>query len=728
MRLFCRVLGSQRNATLWMPDGSSVLEAKRQLHAARLFADDAAVEDLVLVQGSRRVADKTLLEEIASKQFPNQVHAVMMHVGQLPLACDGRVARIEPSDGAGAVGAFGGTTISLHLTLHCKEPSLDFSSVLSVYSDRNEFIDGTVIFDASTRTFRFAAAQDLAPDCAFNVFADLSCLSDQPVLRSPLVLWSFRTKKLAGLRLPVELASEDGAPPQHAALVAVSRQSRSIYLEMLQSIAAALSPLSSGVRVEWFNLTEITARRLWGDMIDIRTCGDVALLNNSDTLSVRVDPSLVEPPLPPLTQMTEQELARYYENNWVNSESGFYAVCGKLGVEEENELILGLVSALGGEEAQGAVEAKADLVVTPAQAQARADIECIDPSATIIPAFPSPDTPIFPLTSEYSLPSPLARREFASRLCSHGFAYVTLDQELFDTVSRVLQLSRDYFAQPTEVKREHRHFVFTYWGYKYNPVLSKEFYQLRRASPRQRLASALDKGQTTQALASAADTAYSALHALTTGLAREVLLELGADSGYLDELFEPAEDDASFTNQLSCSNLSLYHYFQAPPQTAFGAPTIVSCPIHSDMSLITAIPIIETSSSPSFHALHLWDQVSDAWVAVEGPAVPPCTCLVFGGEMMAYLTSNAVLPAMHEVSSSGAVAAEAVGARLSAPFQLLAARKAVLDPGRVRDGMAAGGGGGDAGLARPAVVCGQFMDSLSSARLEGNRAVLPLSL
>ena len=99
--------------------------------------------------------------------------------------------------------------------------------------------------------------------------------------------------------------------------------------------------------------------------------------------------------------------------------------------------------------------------------------------------------------------------------------------------------------------------------------------------------------------------------------------------------------------------------------------------------------------------------------------------------MMAYLTSNAVLPAMHEVSSAGVVAAEAVGARLSAPFQLLAARKAVLDPGRVRDGMVAGGGGGGgggAGLARPAVVCGQFMDSLSSARLEGNRAVLPLSL
>jgi len=113
----------------------------------------------------------------------------------------------------------------------------------------------------------------------------------------------------------------------------------------------------------------------------------------------------------------------------------------------------------------------------------------------------------------------------------------------------------------------------------------------------------------------------------------------------------------------------------------------------------------------SWQSLYVFDMAASKWMALESARTPPRTAVVFAGETMLLLSGGAVLPGMHQVSSSagpepGAGAGGAAGCRFSTPFQLLARRTASLRP--------IGGGTTHQQLA------GQFVDSLSAKRTSSN--------
>ena len=113
---------------------------------------------------------------------------------------------------------------------------------------------------------------------------------------------------------------------------------------------------------------------------------------------------------------------------------------------------------------------------------------------------------------------------------------------------------------------------------------------------------------------------------------------------------------------VSQSNLTMFHYDIAE---GFLRES-VHCPHHSDVGLVTVIPRCRGRGG-----LHVFDWSSQLWVDVEAGA-PPNMAVAFGGETLARLTNNWVMPCMHEV-------ANIEGGRYSTPFQCLAAPDAVLD-------------------------------------------------
>ena len=113
---------------------------------------------------------------------------------------------------------------------------------------------------------------------------------------------------------------------------------------------------------------------------------------------------------------------------------------------------------------------------------------------------------------------------------------------------------------------------------------------------------------------------------------------------------------------VSQSNLTMFHYDIAEGLLRES----VHCPHHSDVGLVTVIPRCRGRGG-----LHVFDWSSQLWVDVEAGA-PPNMAVAFGGETLARLTNNWVMPCMHEV-------ANIEGGRYSAPFQCLAAPEAVLD-------------------------------------------------
>lgn len=112
--------------------------------------------------------------------------------------------------------------------------------------------------------------------------------------------------------------------------------------------------------------------------------------------------------------------------------------------------------------------------------------------------------------------------------------------------------------------------------------------------------------------------------------------------------------------------------------------------------------------------LHLYNWQSGLWVDVCKDAPSDCA-VVFTGELMARLTGNLLLPAMHEVSGIGP------GPRISTPFQFCAAAAARIDPLQlkaVREGVA-DGSIMDNRVFAPCLA-GDFVEAVSASRLSSS--------
>ena len=314
-------------------------------------------------------------------------------------------------------------------------------------------------------------------------------------------------------------------------------------------------------------------------------------------------------------------------------------------------------------------------------------------------------------------------RPFVQLLRTRGYALVDLGGHCpaAEAVSEALASAADYFALPLEAKLVHKAPLFPFIGFVDNKRYHKQFFQLRRWAPSlfiggQGLGEYIFDG-TASSFQRAMDKCYTALHTVATSLAREVLVELGADEAYAASLLvEPATNDESFAGQLSSSNLSVFRY-----DGQQSAPALVSCPTHSDAGLLTVIPL---QGQGSWQSLLVYDFVESKWMALEDQQRTPArTAVVFAGETMARLTPN-ILLGMHQVSSTTTTtttttttlaantpadaAAAPTACRFSVPFQLLAERYSVLrELGKGPD-------------TAESITAGDFLDALSSSRASSN--------
>jgi len=485
-------------------------------------------------------------------------------------------------------------------------------------------------------------------------------------------------------------------------------------------------------------------------------------LLNTDTVHFSIDTSLVPPPDEPVKVMTAEELQDYKERNWVNEESGEYYICGKMGREEEEELLLSIVAEYVARDVVAPVEVASVVMATvdpnlsvqplveareivPSLTTDALPAEYIDPKAVSAAFGGGALAPplIFALSPSCSLENEAFQREaFVNQLRFHGFAFVSLSQADQDKVCALRRDLEAFFGLPdqtafpglaNQAKLDCHHPILKYLGYVDNRrSWRKELLQVRRSNTRM-LEGFWDSSQELKEAKSSADAAYGLLYRVSTVLSRAVLTHAGCSDAYISTLFEPHVDDDRFGSQLSTSNLSLFHYLgrdvstletpehngpaAATTATATAAESVsvsvsVTCPYHSDMSLLTTIPLCYGSGTkPAFQALHFWDYATGKWLDVETNA-PPGTCVVFAGEIMAFLTSQQMQPGLHEVSSAGCeVSARA--SRVSTPFQLLAARDSVLDPAQATAWLSSS-------HPAAAVVAGDFIERLSRSRVSSN--------
>ena len=272
------------------------------------------------------------------------------------------------------------------------------------------------------------------------------------------------------------------------------------------------------------------------------------------------------------------------------------------------------------------------------------------------------------------------------------------------------------------------------------------------------------------------DQYYTVMHALSCRLTEHILTSLGcSDLTYIHSLFEPGDQpsfgsaqhsqnttlqaaseradtstktgaDAGSTQyisqtradtscvsslqHLSRTNVTLFRYIVEHESIS----TMTHCTYHSDISLLTIIPLSLTPSSitnsnsstvgnsnsstvgnsnssnaaahsnssnaaahgnssnaaahsnssnaaahsnSSIAGLHVYDWSLSKWLDVESYA-PQNVAIVFAGECMSYLTNTYLLPCIHEVSYVGP------GPRISLPIQFCPAYNALLDPSRLQ--------------------------------------------
>jgi isopenicillin N synthase-like dioxygenase len=305
----------------------------------------------------------------------------------------------------------------------------------------------------------------------------------------------------------------------------------------------------------------------------------------------------------------------------------------------------------------------------------------------------------------------LQRESDENNMCSmiqtlktHGYAIVQLPTEVAHTLTHLHATAKRFFNENDLREKEHfKSNFFRYIGYVNNPHYKKELFQMRMYSEEHtRLDSEVWRHMGSEATANERNTefkqsvytSYQMLSRLTSSLTADILMngqlsahipkeDMAVDRqqsrDYVQSLFETSVPDAAYRHQLSLSNLSVFQY-NAPEN---GYLTDIHCPCHSDITLLTIIPLFGESSG-----LHMYDWSVNKWMdvctnisayaATNGPAANTNTlACVFTGEMMARMTANYLLPAMHEVSNIGP------GPRISTPFQCCARSGAMIEPRKI---------------------------------------------
>lgn len=118
--------------------------------------------------------------------------------------------------------------------------------------------------------------------------------------------------------------------------------------------------------------------------------------------------------------------------------------------------------------------------------------------------------------------------------------------------------------------------------------------------------------------------------------------------------------------------------------------------------------------------LRLLDYATMRWIDFEAKGCPPDVAVVFGGESLAHLTGNLVMPAVHDVL------VKTGETRTSVVYQHLGARDTRIPPFGADHGNGSGGGGGGGGGGSANVASstestmGELVRAISASRRSSN--------
>jgi isopenicillin N synthase-like dioxygenase len=325
--------------------------------------------------------------------------------------------------------------------------------------------------------------------------------------------------------------------------------------------------------------------------------------------------------------------SEYQRNHYAAPECGYFAVCGKLSADEEEQVFASLIQALC------------------RQPQEVAPENWGVPSLTVVP-FKAPRHPFFAaadLHANFEVVMNSWRR--------HGYIVVELQASVQHAVEEALVQGAKFFRRPTFVKERCKSAASSYLGYKHSPAYGKELFQVRDTFNGPDVVGSLLQDDHMSVVFRRC---FFALKSIAEEFGRHML---GTDK--MVRLGEAASQEARGPSQ---SNLTLLHYDSAlkeGAQSGFAAST----PYHTDVGLVTVIPSCSGSAG-----LHVWDFSHEEWVGIDA-FTPSGSALVFGGETLQKITSGGVLAAVHEVCLPN----EGAPRRCSVPFQLLATPGAVIE-------------------------------------------------
>lgn len=445
MRAFVRLFSSERVLTLDLPPSTTIRALKEAvIESGQLPAGSPPADGFTVRLHSRSLPDDAALEACTSStQCTNAVHVALVRA-QVPSAA---VTCCSPEPGT--------CRAPLDAAICCTVPGVasvaDPSAAIEVRGWMDQHVSGRASFDAATRVLRFEPEDPLLPERTYVAVVRAAAAGE--------AAWQFRTESLPPVRVIVALASSRKRP-----LEASDEASDERRLVTLQRREAPLAELQAAVRSAFEVPNEEHRFSLIGGA-DLDASGVTRLREGEVVHCTTLRPA--DQTVRVHSDAQALSHAEYRREHYVNSPSGYFAVCGKLTPPEEHELLLAVVAAFETDAPPmppGPPEPFAAATGIPASSvsSCRADAAEVSPQL-IAKRWGGPDAPRC-----CSLHRPA---ELLAEWRRSGFAVVALPPQARSAVEVLRSEWASFCALPIESKQAGA--ARQYLGYHYRPHFCK---------------------------------------------------------------------------------------------------------------------------------------------------------------------------------------------------------------------------------------------------------------
>ena len=414
--------------------------------------------------------------------------------------------------------------------------------------------------------------------------------------------WSFKTIALDAIRLGVlERCS------QQTKVLTFERTMLSLPQELIHAIANRFA-------CDPHNVTEIKGtHRKTDTILPLVNNHTLSLLDETWSLSFTKEMQAVPPPFQEIKRGLSRE--EYLEEHYVNPEAGCYAIGGKMSPDEENDLLLQIISAFGGADSHehaydatpiGTNNSNPNLNLNLAieQQQVAAALRLVDPLKAVqrVPASqPSAPTTtttttttttaatattmgaagndfaaalsassigvanLACLTPWLDAPEPVydpggpdapqkSRMGFAQCVKRHGYGYVRLPPGVLKSMQAMLGSMEEFFCLGADIKTRCVDTMPSFLGYSSKPEFGKEFFHVRSTAR-----DAFWPENVCLHFREHAEETFHQLHDTAQAMLHTLFEAVGVGHGDVAQLFE---DPTKMEHmQMTASNLNLFKYF-----------------------------------------------------------------------------------------------------------------------------------------------------------------------